>query len=210
MPRHGAAPITKRRLVVPGDGTVANRAPSGTLIQGAATRRGTAHLRSCLKVFLIKPGLASVGFSLFLCWGCRSSSKDAAASVDAGRHTAPHHGDADSGGGLGPDAGGICHDFMTAYWLANGPATACIVGAPNQCQEPTESIGCSGCGRLVQDATQLDALRTQLVAHGCFTNDNCPCFVVGLTTSCLATDAGSNRGTCGITIDPEPDSGVIQ
>jgi hypothetical protein len=60
---------------------------------------------------------------------------------------------------------------------------------------------CSGCSTYVNDATKLNAIRTQWTDQGCALPVPCPgiaCILPG-PVSCVATDSGSPGGTCTIT-----------
>lgn len=83
---------------------------------------------------------------------------------------------------------------MDAYTNALPAALACDPGAADQCQQLASTDSLCSCGRLVQDASELDAIVTQMVTEGCIHQAACPCPIVPLVT-CLPTDGG--RGACG-------------
>ena len=115
--------------------------------------------------------------------------------------TAGACGDADptsSDGGQGGTAGAggaTCQQLMTAYANASNLAIVCDPTAANQCLQQTLPPDCTGCARVVQDATGPDAIRAQLIADGCTHPIACPCISPGPVT-CMATDGGAAAGTC--------------
>jgi hypothetical protein len=81
---------------------------------------------------------------------------------------------------------------------------ACTPGATGQCQVlvSTTLSYCTGCSTYVNDATKLNAIRTQWTNQGCAVPVVCPailCIAPG-PTSCVATDGGSPGGTCTTTL----------
>ena len=105
-------------------------------------------------------------------------------------------GSGGAGGQDGAEAGEpFCQELMTAYTNASNLAIVCDPSAANQCQQQTLSPGCTGCYRVVQDATGPDAIRAQLVALACVHPVACPCISVG-PVSCMATDGGAGAGIC--------------
>ena len=108
-------------------------------------------------------------------------------------------GSGGAGGQDGAEAGeASCQELMTAYTNASNLAIVCDPSATNQCQQQTLSPDCTGCYRVVQDATGPDAIRAQLVALACVHPVGCPCISVG-PVSCMATDGGA-----GIAPRPHP------
>jgi len=107
-------------------------------------------------------------------------------------------GDTGGAGGQGGAAGAggaVCQQLMTAYTNASNLAIVCDPTAANQCLQQTLSPDCTGCYRVVQDATGPDAIRALLVAQGCTHPLPCACISLGPVT-CMATDGGAAAGTC--------------
>jgi hypothetical protein len=101
-------------------------------------------------------------------------------------------GAACSGPSLGAQS---CSQLMDAYTAALPAALACDPGAANQCQQQAMSASSCSCEATVQDATELNAIVTELRAQGCIPTSTvaCPC-VAPLPLTCIATDGGG--GIC--------------
>jgi hypothetical protein len=116
------------------------------------------------------------------------------------------HGGSDAGtdahGADAADADGAesCQQLMSDYTRALVPAFACTVDAPNQCQQRSLALSCTGCYLLAQTTTTLDALRGQLLAQGCVSPGDCPCISPG-NPVCVPVDAGPGQGTCGFPVN---------
>ncbi len=104
-------------------------------------------------------------------------------------------GGAGGQGGAAGAGGATCQQLMTAYTIASNLAIVCDPSAANQCLQQTLPPECTGCARVVQDATGPDAIRAQLVAEGCTHPVPCACISLGPVT-CMATDGGAAAGTC--------------
>jgi hypothetical protein len=104
------------------------------------------------------------------------------------------------GGGQHADAGQTCDEIKAAFDQALVAAMSCTLGAQNQCQAMAliAPLGsCPGCAQYVNDATTLDALRSQWSAQQCSQPMPCPAIACALprAVTCAAGD-GSAGATC--------------
>ncbi|HSY38557.1 MAG TPA: hypothetical protein VLA79_03485, partial [Polyangia bacterium] len=114
------------------------------------------------------------------------------------------HGGGGQGGQTVVDSGVSCAELASEYSAALPAAEACTRGAANQCQQlvPLSLSICTGCEHYVNDATTLNALRTQWTNQGCNLTTAlivCPaiaCISPGTAGDCVAVD-GSANGVCG-------------
>ena len=98
------------------------------------------------------------------------------------------------GGAIGGQQ--TCQQLTNAYSNAYPAALACVPGAANQCQQFVKSGPNCDCEGAVEDPTELDAIRAQMIAQGCVPQkaSACPpCAYLG-PPSCVANDGGG--GTC--------------
>jgi hypothetical protein len=143
--------------------------------------------------------------------GCGSTDRPPTAGGSAGDGSPGGRGGGSAIGGAGgsgvagrggtdagTDAHGAesCQQLMDDYTRALVPAFACTVGAPNQCQQRSLALGCTGCYLLAQTTDTLDAFRAQMLAQGCISPGDCPCVSAG-NPVCVSIDGGSGSGTCG-------------
>ena len=145
--------------------------------------------------------------------GCGSSDRPLGSGGGAGTGGSGGRGGASAVGGAGgSNAGGrggsdagadgaeSCQQLMDDYTRATVPASACTVGAADQCQQVSLILDCTACYFLAQDTTTLDALRARLLAQGCITPGNCLCPALG-NSMCVPVDAGSGSGSCGFLVN---------
>lgn len=98
-----------------------------------------------------------------------------------------------SGGAIGSQQ--TCQQLTDEYANAYTAALACTPGAADQCQQQAPPLSCD-CAAVVQDATQLDVLATELRARGCVPAHPyaCPCVAEPGPIACVPSDGGG--GTC--------------
>ena len=130
----------------------------------------------------------------------------AGAAGGAGGHAGEAGGPGGAGGAGGQhgDAGQTCDEIQTAFAQALIAALSCTPGAANQCAATAliEPLGqCPGCVQYVNDATTLNALRTQWDAQQCGQPVLCPAIACALPhpVTCAASD-GSSGATCQSTL----------
>jgi hypothetical protein len=157
--------------------------------------------------------LALFGAVVVAAIGCGSSDRPLRAGVAAGDGGRDGFGGGSAVGGMGgtvaghggsdagADAAGAasCQQLMDDYTRALVPAFVCTVGAPDQCQQRSLALSCTGCYLLAQTTTTLDALRAQMLAQGCISPGDCPCISPG-DPVCVPVDGGPGEGTCGFPV----------
>ncbi len=97
------------------------------------------------------------------------------------------------GGAIGSQQ--TCQQLTDEYSAAYTAALACTPGAANQCQQQAPPLSCD-CYAVVEDATALNVLATELRARGCVPAHAyaCPCGAAPGPIVCVPSDGGG--GTC--------------
>ncbi len=136
--------------------------------------------------------------------GQASGGQSGTGGSATGGQTGTGGGGTGGGKGTGGSGGETCAQLATDYSNAVTAAKKCTLDAANQCQQLVAgSLGGCGCDTYVNDATMINAIKTEWTSQGCATGPTCniACVVPGPGV-CNTDPTGSTPGGPGAAADP--------